>query len=86
MSEEDGVRLAEEVDTLQHDLFNGGLSSNHLVSDAMHLLDVRRKGYLRVYELLEGGKRTAPTLTSPYAHIYEGSAPSSGLLYRLPSR
>jgi hypothetical protein len=38
------------------DLFNGGLSPDHSVSDAVHPLDVRGNGYVRIDELLEGGQ------------------------------
>src|SRR5882724_1642860 len=56
MSKEDGVRLAEEVDKLQHDLFNGGFSSHHLVGDAVNLLDISGNRNLGIDEGLKGGQ------------------------------
>ena len=59
MRQKDSVRLAEEVDQVGDDLFNGGLSPDHSVSDAVHPLDVRGNGYVRIDELFESGQLTA---------------------------
>jgi hypothetical protein len=53
--QKDGVRYAEEFDEVGDVLFNGGLSSDHRVSDAVHLLEVRGDGRLGIDEGLEGG-------------------------------
>jgi hypothetical protein len=56
---EDGVRLAEEVDEVGHNLFNSGLSPDHAVGDAMHPLNVLRNGNLWIDKTLEGGQLAA---------------------------
>jgi hypothetical protein len=38
---------------------DGRLSPDHVVSDAVHLLDVPGNGYVRIYELFEGGQLAA---------------------------
>ena len=68
MRQEDGVRLAEEVDEVRQYLVNGRLSSHQSISDAVHSLDVRGNGYVRTDELLEGGELPAvqSNAHSPY--------------------
>jgi hypothetical protein len=57
--QQDGVRRAEEFDEVEDDLFDGGLSTDHRVSDAVHLQDVRGNGHLRIDELLKGSQVAA---------------------------
>jgi hypothetical protein len=59
VGETDGITMAKKLDELWKDVFNDRLSPDHSVSDAVHLLDVRGNGYVRIDELLEGGQLPA---------------------------
>jgi hypothetical protein len=50
----DGVGRAEEFDEVGDNLFNGGLSPDHTVGNAVDLLDIPGNGYVRIDERLEG--------------------------------
>jgi hypothetical protein len=77
VGEKDGVRRAEEFDEVGHDLCGSGLSSHHRIRDAVHLLDVRGNGYVRIDELLEGGELA--TIQSKADGSYRNFARKSGV-------
>jgi hypothetical protein len=57
--QKDGVMRTEEFNEVGQDLFDGGLSPDHRVSNAVHLLDVRGNRDLRIDEPLEDGQLAA---------------------------
>ena len=70
--QKDGIGRAEKLDALGDDLFNGGLSLDPGVGDAMHLLDVRGDGDVRIDELLEGGQ-FATVQSKAYSSYFDQS-------------
>jgi hypothetical protein len=59
VGQKDGVRRAEEFDQAGQDEVNGGLSPDHSINNAVHLLDIPGNGYVRIDELLKGGQLAA---------------------------
>jgi hypothetical protein len=61
-------------------MFDGGLSSYHVVGNAVNLLDVLGNGYLRIYELLEGGELPAVQTKAYRSYfdqtVHDGDQPS----------
>ena len=51
--------MAKKLDELGEDVFDGGLSSHHRISDAVNALNFWQNRYVRIDELLESGQFTA---------------------------